>query len=107
MMYDYTKEPKGNVALAPGLSPSFFYFSQYKEGRPGLRMHYLMEEAFKDPDNKKARYHEEVHGGITYEYETYALYHKDTQTMEVKGICCPSDFNHHLGSTCVICGQKD
>jgi len=110
-MTTYTKEPKGILPMASGHknSTNVYNFGQrplievVENKYSALGLTQQMREAVRNPGVRIVQYHEEN----GYEYEDYSIYDPKTNTITTNWFGCPRSFNHHIGSTCGMCGLKD
>lgn len=74
-----------------------------KEYPEQYNCHWLWRAAVAAPMRMQVWKYEEK--DITYVRE--ALYNPYTKIMRTNMIGCPVSYNHHIGSTCDVCGLKD
>ena len=106
----YFDKPRGVLPRANGHSESK---NVYRFGPRNLvetinakYSHYIggiLKKAVLNPGVRVTEYCEEN----GYEYETYAVYDPKENTITSNYYGCPSRCNHHIGSTCSVCGLKD
>jgi len=106
MYINYTSRPLNKLKRAKGLPDAEFKLGS--SSVESLLSRYssistFWKEAIKNPGTTLKRYHEEN----SYEYEDRVTYNAETNTITANTYSCPYSYNHHIGSTCGCCGQKD
>jgi hypothetical protein len=101
----FTDKPVGKLPLSHGLGPMTLKMGERDvEAMRSLLPSFLMQ-AVSNPGVTQFRYHEETGNG--YEYEERAIYNLDENTILTNAGACPRMYNHHVGSTCSVCGMVD
>lgn len=67
-------------------------------------LHWLFIEAIEHPGKTRRYYHIE---NTFWEYETFARFDPVSNILYTSYAACPRSYNHHVGSTCPICGMGD
>jgi hypothetical protein len=99
MYIKWTDQPQNRLPRATAHNESRHTFNL--NGLSDGSLSSYMLQAMKQPGERFSRWFEES----GYEYEYWYIYHKDTNMMETNDFRCPISYNHHLGTTCRVCGQ--
>jgi len=101
-----TLTPKNKLRRATGMPDQTLKFGTLRKetllGMMGF-LTFLGKRAVSNPGVTQHEYFEEN----GYEYELHATYNEADNTIVTNDIRCPAVSNHHLGQTCIVCGQED
>jgi hypothetical protein len=100
MGYFYST-PKGRLKLSKGLNDSTFHMGERTKIEIKGLCGWFIAKAVDNPGITQYRYHEENN----YEYEGRAVYNEKDNTVITNTVYCPIRYNHHVGSTCGMCGE--
>lgn len=82
----------------------------FKDGKQrNSRLHWVFREAIRHPGIPFVfDYKERGHGETQFRtYRRFAFYDAERSLMYTNWAGCPRSVNHHVGSTCPVCGMKD
>jgi len=104
----YTDKPIGRLRRATGMDDSILKLGKRTkkdllQPPPYTILGWFQRQAVENPGMTQFRYHEEN----DYEYEDRCTYDEATNTLITNSGICPIAYNHHVGSTCPMCGLKD
>ena len=100
-------KPRGVLKRATGLPDMVLNLGQRKKedmlSKYSCLLSSFQKQALLNPGVTQYHYCEEN----GYEHELRVTYDEATNALTTNNLGCPRSFNHHIGDTCSMCGQKD